>query len=157
MKSYLRSLSMALFYMSLVLIEYRALPDAILGQKTGCSLKLLWVPTTLLLVQNTACTGQSSEVRETVERMFTRCTSTPVGPKTSEMPLSLSSRNREVFQTSHRLILTSSQTQKQTLCFLPLSRSFISTHFICPVTHNISSNNGLFTSPRMQPIQPQQP
>lgn len=55
---------MTLFYMSLMLIEYRALPDATLGQKTGCSLMLLWVLTTLLLVQNTACTGRKSEVRE---------------------------------------------------------------------------------------------
>lgn len=35
MRSYLRSLSMTRFYMSLRPIEYGALPDATLGQRTG--------------------------------------------------------------------------------------------------------------------------
>lgn len=109
------------------------------GARTGCSLRLLWVPTTLLLVQNTACTGGSGEIRGLCARSHTTEACQLPSPQTSAMLLSLSSRNFEGFQTSRHLILTSSQTQTKSLWFLPLSRSFISTHFISPVTPQATS------------------
>lgn len=137
MKSYLRFLS------TLMLIEYRLHPQAALGTHN-----------------HTLCPEYSMHREERwgqrVVCMFTHYRSMPVGPKTSEMPLSLSSRNVRVSNKSLPNPHIIPDTDKS-LRFLPLSRFFISTHLISPVTHYSSSNNSLFTTPRMQSIQPQQP